>query len=297
MVKIAAIVGYCSNDYRFINKCLQELDFLDQLIVPVCDHFFDATPENRALLNLTYHENQNAEFIEFAYDFDQLYTPFLDIGPDHPFWGFYWHSTARLVGYYHLSPDIDYVFFIDSDEIFEKDKLKAWLRSFNITAYSAIRPFGLFYFRSPKRPAKILHTSVLLTKKDKLTPDLVFNSEERYGILHNIEGETLVGAKALDQGPLYHHYSWTKPKHEALKKATTWGHRHQRDWASDIKTEYEKPIEEQNEQFIVNTECFDLKPYFDPFTVEPNLNQNLPSSFDNVKCIDRSDIVAKWLLG
>jgi hypothetical protein len=75
--KIATIINYCTTDYKFIGHCINEAkSFSDQVIVPVCDHFYDGTPEDRELLEKTYKENlSNAEFCEYKYDrnlFDNL---------------------------------------------------------------------------------------------------------------------------------------------------------------------------------------------------------------------------------
>ena len=65
---ITTVINYCSNDYRFIKKCIDEAKkFSHQVIVPVSDHFFDGTKENRDLLNLTYLENPTCEFIEYEF--------------------------------------------------------------------------------------------------------------------------------------------------------------------------------------------------------------------------------------
>ena len=295
MGKIAAIVCFCTNDYRCIKKCLQELSFLDQIIVPVCDHLFDGTPENRKLLDLTYYENPHAQFVEFAYDFNQLYNPHTLCEPGNPNWAFYWHSTARLVGYFHLDPSIEHVLFVDCDEIFEGQRFKEWLATDAHKEYAVMRPFGLYYFRSARHAAKVIHTAPLLAPVKKLSPQIIFDVKERYGMTLKIQGKKMLGITGLDGMPLYHHYSWVHTKEEALKKARSWGHRHDKDWCPEIEAEFAKPIEEQNENFIFDTECFELEPYFDPMTVEPIYPPALPNTFSNVLKVDRKAILHKWL--
>jgi len=56
-------------------RCIAEArTFAKQIVIPVCDHFFDGTPENRALLEQTYSEHPDCIFIEFAYSAKKLYT-------------------------------------------------------------------------------------------------------------------------------------------------------------------------------------------------------------------------------
>ena len=48
---IAAIINFCTNDYRFLARSIAETkSFSSQIIVPVCDHFFDGTPETSLAL-------------------------------------------------------------------------------------------------------------------------------------------------------------------------------------------------------------------------------------------------------
>lgn len=45
--RVATVINYCTNDYKFIGYCIAEAGaFSAQVIVPVCDHFLDGTPEN-----------------------------------------------------------------------------------------------------------------------------------------------------------------------------------------------------------------------------------------------------------
>ena len=118
-MKLATVISYCTNDYRFIHKCIEEArKFSDQIVITVCDHFFNGLPEDRRLLEHTYARHPDCHFIEFAYS-NRLYNPYLNITPDDEQWMAYWHATSRHIGYLHLAPEIDTVFFLDSDEIVE----------------------------------------------------------------------------------------------------------------------------------------------------------------------------------
>src|SRR5689334_7244771 len=101
---IATVISYCTNDFRFIDRCIAEArKFSQEIIVPVCDHFFDGTPENRLLLEHTYAKNPDCRFIEFTYLPDRLYSRYHSMGPQDEDWAIFWASTARYVGYHYLS--------------------------------------------------------------------------------------------------------------------------------------------------------------------------------------------------
>ena len=110
--RIGTIISYCTNDFRFIDKCIAEAkEFSSQIIIAVCDHFFDGTPENRVLLNQTYAQHPDCHFVEFSYDAKQIYSPFHRIAPDDDDWPIYWAATTRYAGFYFLGPSLKRSYF------------------------------------------------------------------------------------------------------------------------------------------------------------------------------------------
>ena len=54
-MNITTVLMYCSNDFRWIEKCVEQASKIsNEIIIPVCDHYFDGTSENRELLNKAY---------------------------------------------------------------------------------------------------------------------------------------------------------------------------------------------------------------------------------------------------
>ena len=52
---IAGVINFCTHDAWFLERCIEELSYAcDQILIPVCDHFFDGTPENYPLLESLY---------------------------------------------------------------------------------------------------------------------------------------------------------------------------------------------------------------------------------------------------
>lgn len=64
--KIATVINFCSNDYPFLKHCIEKAKLISsQVIVPVCDHFFDGTPEDLHLLRRIYAEHPAALFLQY----------------------------------------------------------------------------------------------------------------------------------------------------------------------------------------------------------------------------------------
>lgn len=267
MHSVATIISYCTNDYRFISKCIEEAEvFSKQIIVPVCDHFFDGTPENRHLLDHTYAKHPDCQFIEFAYMPDRIYSQYHSIKPDDPDWAIYWAATTRYVGFQYLDPEIDSVLFLDSDEIVEGKQFLSWFESGLYNSYEVLRLAAYFYALKPTLQAKNVVNLPLFVKKNSFSPLTHFNELERIGAYMSHSGpkrEEVVGLNGL---PFVHHYSWVRTKEECLWKTRTWSHRNDEDWPTLI----EEAFSGKTARLFGSTHEFREIPkgYFDPFDVE-----------------------------
>ncbi len=152
---IGTVISYCTNDYRFIHKCIEEArKFSRQIVIPVCDHFFDGTPENRELLEWTYAKHPDCQFIEFSYLPDRLYSRYHSMGPSDKDWSIYWISTARYVGFHYLIPEIERILFLDSDEVLDGDRFLEWIDKKDYQKYDAQRFASYLYAAKPYWRAK-----------------------------------------------------------------------------------------------------------------------------------------------
>src|SRR5690349_19798755 len=129
---IGTVINFCSNDYPFLSHCIDSIKSISaQVIIPVCDHFFDGKQEDREILNRIYAENSDVQFVEFPFDVNKsLYGSHSSV---------YWHNLARMIGQFFLKEEICYVFFLDCDEIAETARLSQWLEAFPYQDYEAIR--------------------------------------------------------------------------------------------------------------------------------------------------------------
>ncbi len=262
MHPITTVINFCTNDYQFLRPCIREAKcFSSQILIPVADHFYDGTPENRDLLNQAYGEHSDCEFIEFAYNSERPYGfPCLK-RPEDLDWSRHWHSTARMVAFHYLRPEIEYVLFIDVDEIYEGKKCKAWLDHFDYRAYCALRFLSYEYFRETGFRAKDEFTSGILAKKSCLTPKMILNVDERLGLYRALPEKKIMNLKGLDGVPFIHHYSWVRSKEQMLKKVTTWAHHWEKNWVALVEKEFSGIF--SGRDFFSDREYETVKPYID----------------------------------
>ncbi len=266
MGSVATIISYCTNDYRFLAKCIEEARiFSKQILIPVCDHFFDGTPENRSLLNHTYAEHPDCQFIEFAYRPNQIYSQYHSLEPDDPDGSIYWAASARYIGFHYVDPDIETILFLDSDEIAEGGRFLAWLESGEHLSYEALRLGAYYYALRATLQAKNVVNLPLLVRKGTFAPLTLFNEIERIGAYMSHPGPKREEVLGLDGLPLFHHYSWVRTKEECLWKARTWSHLHDEDWPLLI----EEAFSGATGRLFGSTHAFrEIKQaYFDPLAV------------------------------
>lgn len=281
---IAAVINYCTNDYRFLSRAIAELQSIaSQIIVPVCDHFFDGTPENRSLLHRTYADHPDVLFLEFAYDVKRLYTPYVQRLPEDDDWGALWHSTARYLSFLYLSQEIEYLLFLDADEIIEGNTFAEWLQHEDYQKWEALWFFAYCYgFQASLRTSELQQTA-LLVKRSALSPLKIFSAQERFGIFAGLLGPKRLQILGLDDKPMIHHYSWVRPFDECIVKSSTWGKRTQRDWKSWL---------EMNMHSVDMNHYQEVIPYFDPLSVSVPFESFQKGPFSHVICVNPK--IAFW---
>lgn len=226
-MNIAAIINYCTNDYKFIKKTIDHvIPLCSQVIVPVCDHYFTGEEENRELLKKTYDENPNAEFLEYEWD-NQHNTR-------------YWSNMSRAVAKTALKDNIDWVFLMDSDEIIDTDLFREYMptEKFDLLSYKYA---AYYYFREPIYQSTVWEDCIVLCRKDIFNTDVHNMNDERgqYGEALNIPKRDHIIYKGL---PMVHHFSWVRSKEEMKKKVTRWWHKDDRNWIVAVEEEFSRPF-------------------------------------------------------
>jgi hypothetical protein len=217
--KITTLVNYCTNDYKFIGSCLREvLKFSHEVIVPYTDHFYDGTSENLELLNKTISENPGIRFEYFDYDAS------LPVLPQH------WVTYARLIGWQRSSPETDFILFLDADEVVDSKRFQEWLGNYPISRTNVLKLANYYYFREVRFQSEIFEDSVVLARKSLLNETMIMDFLDRDKIYRDIAEPKARMVLGNDGKPMIHHYSWVRSQEEMIKKVSTWGHSHERNW-------------------------------------------------------------------
>jgi hypothetical protein len=226
---VAAIINFCTTEARFLKACIEQVRyFAHQIIIPVCDHFFDGKPENRALLEQIYRSFPDCLFVEFPY-----------LPNKSPA---YLASVSRMVGTQFLHDEIDRLFFVDADEIPEGKKIVSWFNSSDWAQYSVLKLASYWYFREPRYRAQQWEDAILFVQRKTLDASLLLHERERAAIYDALPGPKKCMVTGSDGTPLCHHFSWVRTKQELLKKVTSWGHRKDRNWVDLVEQEYSGPF-------------------------------------------------------
>lgn len=227
--KLSAILQYSTMDYRFLKMNLEQLSkCCDEIIIPICDHFFNGEPEDQELLEET-----------------------LKICSEYPTTNVYmfeWQGVNSNPGYYHnvsrmLGTEVannEWLLFVDADEIISDDfgdwfdEIKHTDHTYWLTCY--------WYFREPIYRATSLESAGLLIKGSKCVWDVEVRAERQqlFGLSGFVNGDH---QPILYNGePLVHHYSWVRSEEEMIKKVLNWGHSRDKSWVELIREEFSRPF-------------------------------------------------------
>ncbi|OGN63761.1 MAG: hypothetical protein A3E80_01735 [Chlamydiae bacterium RIFCSPHIGHO2_12_FULL_49_9] len=280
---IGAIVNFCSNESRFLKACLEETEkFARQIIVPVCDHFFDGRAENRALLEEIYAAFPKCLFVEYPFIPDQIPKRIWKcVNPAH-----FWHSFSRLAGFTFLQDGIESVLFLDADEVPEGGKVAEWLDCSDYQHHTVLKMANYWYFREPSNQALKWEDSVVLAQKRAIDPNLLLKEEERDAIFDLLPGPKRRRVAGIDGEPMFHHYSWVRTQEEMLAKVSAWGHKKDRDWVALVKKEFERPF--SGTDFVHGYQYRSVSPRFQISFEEPRFESRGKA---NVKRLTRKELL------
>jgi hypothetical protein len=202
----------------------------DQVLVACSDHFFDGLPENQEILNKARIENPDASFITLPFD--------KTLGKNPQFWV----TMARWNALQHVKQNLNYILFLDADEIPDATAMKNFFSSFNLKRYSLIKLANYYYFRESGNRATTLEDSVTLVRKSLLTREIVVDFLDRHKAwecLPDPKKRMITGKNGL---PMIHHFSWVRTKEEMLRKVQSWGHAGERNWEKLVEEEFSRPF-------------------------------------------------------
>lgn len=276
--RITAAISFCSNDWRFLKQCVASVSaFCEHVIITVCDHFFDGSKENYGLLEEAFRCFPECTFLEFNFDHEHSYRVFSPLYPEHLNWRHEWHNTGRWLSYFYSSPETEFLFFLDCDEIVDSKRFHDWLQKNDFSDCSALRFAGFWHFREAKYEALSHDDLSLLVKKRAVDPQFLWDEDERMGLFQRLAGKKQLGVCGCDRMPMIRHYSGVRTKEEFIKKFSSWGHYWERDWRSLIQEEFSHPF--NGEDFVRCYRYRKMKPAFDPLL--ESIPQVIEVSYEN----------------
>jgi len=223
-MKVRTIINYCTIDQRFINTCIDSVRSISsEIVVTYTDCFYNGDPENLDLIQSTIEKNTDVNFVKIKYEENKM--------PDRE-----WCCYSRIVGYNNSKSNEDYVLFLDSDEIIESSLCNEFIHSDQFIFGDDYKLQNYFYFREANYQAIQLEDSATLLYSKNLDIKNVLIAD-RTSLFDNSLNPKHRNTTYKGQ-VLMHHYSWVRTKEQMIKKATTWGHRHDRNWVELIEKEF-----------------------------------------------------------
>jgi hypothetical protein len=234
---VATIINYCSNDRAFITDCIAKISsFSKKIIIPVCDHFFDGKAENMKELYNTFKKFPHCDFIFYPYIPHKIDEKLLSKVGDKRFW----HCLSRLLSFAHVPSSIDYILFLDVDEIVDDKAFTKWISSGDVNKYDAMKLSCYWYFRHIWCRATTWEDTPVIIRRKAVTHHMLLHKDERDAIYDGVKDKNNRNTLSVDGVPMIHHYSWVRTKKQMLRKVVSWGHCHDRDWESLIEKEFSK---------------------------------------------------------
>jgi hypothetical protein len=222
-MKIDSIVPFCSYDKEYINRAIAGVRTVsNNIFVIYSDRLFNGELEDQSVISKVKSDNPDCKFYELKFDNNKSIKKH--------------HNLQRYIGY--VMSKSDYLLMVDSDEVFESDKLKQWIE--NKTEFADVTSFANYwYFRSEKYQATTFEDSPVLVKRDKITNAMLEHELER-NIYKYVGLNSDLKVYGLDGNPMCHHYSWALSKEQMLRKVDSWGHKYDRDWKSLVEEEFSR---------------------------------------------------------
>lgn len=236
---VATIINFCTIEARFLKACVEQCRcFSRQIIIPVCDHFFDGRPENRDFLQRIYASFPDCLFIEYPFAVRRIPNKMFErVAPAH-----FWHCVSRMIGLQFINEGIETALFLDADELPDGKKFLEWLSSSDWIQHSVLKMANYWYFREPHYRSLHWEDSIVLAQRHTLDGSILLHESERDAIYDLLPGPKRRAVTGFDGQPMFHHFSWVRTRDEMTAKVRAWGHRDDRDWERLIDQEFSRPF-------------------------------------------------------
>jgi len=231
---LAAVIPLSSLEMTWAEDTIREaLRVASPVVVAYADHLSDGTREDLAFvdkLRLSFANSPNLIFVPILWR----------SGLSSRFWVRY----LRYAAVPFVPLDIDYIIWLDADEILDSDIFNEWWRSnqgLPARQGGATKLANYFYFRDARYQKIELDDSVVISKRKGMLSDAFFENpwQEREAFFYAHPGsrhaELGLGGRVM-----VHHMSWVRSKEGMLQKVSAWGHAGERDWEALVKEEWSR---------------------------------------------------------
>jgi hypothetical protein len=228
---IGTVIISNSDDFQFLKQLIPEaLKFSSYVSIAIGTKRWNGEPENIDKINRFILDNQQENVLYSLYDpiedtkfcsYSTMVTN-KDMLPE---------AYARYIALCKIPNNeaLEYVLYLDSDELIDGDKFKIWLDKGIYKLYDVMKLACYWYWRLPIYRAKgYLEDSIVFIKRTALTTNLIFHDNARTATYDECIGrKTRMVVDNKDGIPFVHHYSWVRTHKQMLNKVSSWGHRHE----------------------------------------------------------------------
>lgn len=210
------VISYCSLHNNFIEQNIKEcLKVTKNIYITYHSYLYDGTLENIEFLNKLREKYSSIKILNFKINLtDDHYKNFREIS-----------KNSRVIAYKQALVKIDnleWIFFIDADEIPEGDRLKTLLLSIenHETDYYKNYLFATYwYYKQPIYQATSIEQNPLLLHINNFDEKYLCSDYERSAYMDINKSKDSVYYYTDDMmKPIFHHFSWVVKK-ENLEKS------------------------------------------------------------------------------
>ena len=220
---IGFVINYSSLEHPFIRVVLERCSHItSHIAVAYGTHLYNGEPE----VNSTTDDLKNAfphvSFVQYEVDptDDMTTKPGVVKRPTA-----YWCNLARWVGFQAIAHKVEWVFFIDADEIPDHVLLNEWFSRNTLDPRYVYKFLNYWYFKDVTHQATTHEDSILFVHKSYITETTVFHDNERDGIISMSKAPTKRRVGYDGNTPMFHHYSWVRTRSGLRTKLLSWAHR------------------------------------------------------------------------
>ena len=239
---VGVVVSCSSNERLFIRAQLHELlncGCVSKVVYSAGSHTFDGAPETvlsdlRDVISESNSARDVVHCVEYAVD-----TVVVKTQP------YVFHNLSRVQGLEALRSLMGgnndfWVLLLDGDEIPNGRRLDEWFNSISecLSPTVVYKLSCYWYFLDPRLRAKEFEDSIVMVHNTNIPASvLAQDPRERDALVIASRGGCIRRIMDATSQPMFHHFSWVRPRSIMLKKISTWGHKDDtsRDWESIVR--------------------------------------------------------------